>query len=53
MAKFSFKEEVESTVVLLGPLAIMFAGISVLVFIRKSLTAKKFDNSTNNRKSYG
>ena len=42
-------EEMSSTMVPLGSLALIFAVISILVFIRKSSIARQADKSIRNR----
>ena len=42
-------EEMSATIVPIGSLAIVFAVITVLVFLRKSSIARQNDESTSNR----
>tara|TARA_Y100001968_G_scaffold173225_1_gene158619 strand:+ start:1452 stop:1658 length:207 start_codon:yes stop_codon:yes gene_type:complete len=42
-------EEMSATIVPLGSLALIFAVISILVFIRKSIIARQADKSIRNK----
>ena len=42
-------EEINATIVPLGSLALAFAVISILVFLRKASIAREADESINNR----
>jgi len=42
-------EEMSATIVQLGSLALLFAVISILVFLRKASIARQADESINNR----
>ena len=42
-------EEISATIVPLGSLALIFAVISILVFIRKAIIAREADESIENR----